>query len=248
MKNPIAVPELRELLSASDATELNAFVEAVHPATVADLLGALEAEEVRAALGRMNPERRGSVFAHFDLDIQAALAESMHRNELAEILTWMSPDERVDLISELPEELQESVLPALAHAEREEVRRLGAYEDGTAGSVMTSDYATLAPHLTARDAIEALRRVAPDKETIYYAYVVDAERRLIGMISLRDLIVAAPHRRIEDLMKREFISARVGDDLEEVARKIAKYDLLALPVVVDRDVMVGIVTSASRGC
>jgi len=242
MKNPVLIPELRELLEAGDQAELRDFCASVHPATIAELLGALSSVEAWQILSLLDPDARAEIFGHFDLDIQVDLAETLSRRELVEIVSHMSSDERADLFNELPEEVQDTLMPALAHAEREDIRRLASYEEGTAGAVMTSDYATISPSLTAREAIDLLRRVAPDKETIYVSYIVDADRRLIGHLSLRDLILASPGRRVADLMNHETITATVDEDQEVVARKIAKFDLLALPVVDASGVLVGIVT------
>ncbi len=184
---------------------------------------------------------RSEIFCHIDHNLQAEIIGSLRREEVARLLAEMSPDDRADLFKRLPEYLRESVLPALAHAEREDIRRLSAYKEGTTGAVMTSDYATLAPQLTASQAIDRLREVAPDKETIYYAYVVDEHRKLLGFVSLKDLLVARREARVGDIMHVEVIFARVKDDQEDIARKIQKYDLIALPVLED-DVLVGIVT------
>lgn len=133
-------------------------------------------------------------------------------------------------------------MPALAQAEREDIRRLTSYAEGTAGAIMTSEYATLPPNATAGSAIEHLRQVAPNKETIYYSYVLDENRRLLGYISLRDLIVARRDAKVRDLMHESVIFAHTGEDQEEAARKIQKFDLIALPVVNDDNAMVGIIT------
>ena len=154
----------------------------------------------------------------------------------------MSPDERADLFNRLPHDQQETLLPALAQAEREDIRKLASYPEGTAGAVMTSDYATLPPDLTAREALERLRLAAPDKETIYYAYVVDEARRLAGVVSLRDLILAESSARVADIMDTNVIHARAEDSRADVARKIAKYDLIALPIINGGDALVGIGT------
>lgn len=154
----------------------------------------------------------------------------------------MAPDDRADLFKRMTEEKQEAVLPALAHAEREDIRRLSAYEEGTAGSVMTSDYAMLPAHITAAQAIDRLRREAPNKETIYYAYVVDENRKLIGSVSLKDLILSRANATIGEIMQTEVLFTRIHDDQEDAVRKIQKYDLIALPVVNDRDFLVGIIT------
>ncbi len=155
----------------------------------------------------------------------------------------MSPDDRVDLLKRIPEERREAIMPAMAMAEREDIRRLSAYREGSAGAVMTSDYATLTSELTAAQAIERLRKEAPDKETIYYAYVLDNERHLIGFVSLKDLILARFHTRGSAPSCTGTSSIRqVDDDQEEAARKIQKYDLIALPVVNDAGALVGIIT------
>jgi magnesium transporter len=242
VKNPLLIPELRELLAGDRQEELRSFLTAVHPATAAELLGPLAPDELRSVLQLADPAPRATIFGYLELDVQVELAELLGRAELATIVAHMSADERADLVQRMPEALREALLPALAHADREDIRRLASYRDGTAGSVMTSDYATIPADVTAAQAIEWLRRVAPDKETIYVAYVVDAAGRLIGHVSLRTLIVANSDRPIASLMNEQTVVANVSEDQEEVARKIAEYDLLALPVVDGDGRLVGIVT------
>jgi magnesium transporter len=242
MKNPILVPELRELLAAGREQEILDFATAVHPATVADLVAPLRPAEAWRVLQLVAAPLRASIFGYFELDVQVEVAALLTRRELAELVSQMSADDRVDLFHRLPESARTQLLPALAHAEREDIRRLAAYAPGTAGAVMTSDYATLSPEMTAGSAIEHLRRIAPDTETIYVAYIVDAERRLVGHVSLRSLILAPPERIVADLMTEETIFVRVDEDQEEVARRISSYDLLAIPVVDGEMRLVGIVT------
>jgi magnesium transporter len=130
----------------------------------------------------------------------------------------------------------------VAKADREDIRRLLSYPDDSAGAVMTSDYATLPPGITVQEALHRLRQQAPDRETIYYIYVVDGERHLIGFVSLRDLILAKPSSLIRDIMKGEVVSVRVDQDQEVVARQLAKFDFIAIPVVDDLNRITGIVT------
>jgi magnesium transporter len=242
MKNPILAPELRELIEKNDNKALQSFCASVHPASVAEFLGALSGPEIWRVLTPLEPRLRAEIFGSLDQEIQVELAESLKRQDLAQIVTHMSADERVDLLKRLPEDKQETLMPVLAQVEREDIRRLFSYAEGTAGAVMTSDYATLSPDQTVQEALAKLRQEAPDKETIYYSYVVDSDRRLIGFLSLKDLILARPAKRIEDLMHRDLIYAKVSDDQEEAAQKIAKYDLIALPVVNGNNVLVGIIT------
>ncbi len=241
-KNPLLVPELREMLAAGNDKALQDFCKAGHPTVVAELISALSEEEAWAVLRHADLPLRAEIFSEVNDDLQVAMVASLRRDEIARILTEMPHDERADLFKLLPEDRKQAVLPALAQAEREDIRRLTAYEEGTAGAVMTSDYATLSPHLTASQAVERLREIAPDKETIYYAYVVDENRKLLGFVSLKDLILALREARVSEIMHRDVIFVRTGDDQEEAARKVQKYDLIALPVLNGGDALVGIIT------
>lgn len=242
MENQLLAPELKEIIEKKDEAALKTFCTSLHPAAVAEFLGALSSQEVWQILSMLEPRLQAEIFGSLDQHLQEEMAESLKRKDLAQIVTHMSADERVDLLKRLPEEKQETLFPVLAQAEREDIRRLSSYEEGTAGAVMTSEYATLSPEQTVQEAIAKLRLEAPDKETIYYSYVVDSSRRLIGFISLKDLILARPDRRIESLMHRDLIFALTGDDQEDAAQKIAKYDLIALPVVNGSNVLMGIIT------
>ncbi len=234
--------ELQDQLAAGTTQTLRELCDNTHAATIADALEPLPTHEAWQILARIDPINRAEIFSHLDDVTQVQMAESVKRQEMAQILAFMSPDERVDLLKHLPENKREALLPGLAQAEREDIRRLAAHEEGTAGSAMTSDYVTLSPDLTASEAIAKLRVEAPDKETIYYCYVIDGQRKLIGFVSLKDLILAWPGKRIDELMQTEVIFSRDTDDRETAARQIAKYDLIALPVVNEADELVGIIT------
>jgi len=234
--------EIQTLLETKQTDQLGQLLGTSHPATIAETISGLTPEQIWQVLGVVGDEQRAEVFSHLDADLQSATALSLSRAQLVGLLTHMSPDDRVDLFKRIPEEQAESVLPALAQAEREDIRKLAAYPEGSAGSIMTSEYATLPVQISAGEAIAKLRREAPDKETIYYSYVVDEGRHLIGLVTLKDLILARPEMTVEQIMQREVIQATVLEDQEEAARKISRYDLLALPVVNEKGVLVGIVT------
>jgi len=241
MKN-LLVPELRELLADGDAEKMREFCQATHPVFIADFLSGLTTDEIREFLPCTEARTRAGIFGYLEIDHQLELAARMSRTELADIVSNMSHDERVDFIKKLPESETDILMPAIAQAEREDIRKLASYPEGTAGAVMTSDYAHLSPELTVAESIERLRLEAPDAETIYYAYVLDSRRRLAGFVSLKDLILSPPFKRVEEVMHPDVIFARVDEDQEEVARKIEKYDLLAIPVINGGDALVGIVT------
>ena len=242
MKNLLLVPELRELLANGDTEGLREFCLSTHPASIAEFLSGLSTEEVKTVLSCADLHTGALVFGYLDIDHQLSLSATMERSELADIISNMSHDERADLIKRLPEDEMQFLMPAIAKAEREDIRKLASYPEGTAGAVMTSDYASLSPDLTVREAIEKLRMEAPDRETIYYAYILDDKRRLAGFVSLKDLILSRANQQVADVMHEDVIFARVDEDQEDVARKIEKYDLLAVPVVNGGGALVGIVT------
>ncbi|HHN46025.1 MAG TPA: magnesium transporter [Planctomycetes bacterium] len=242
MKNPLLAPELREYIANDDAGGLREFCEQVHPAAFADFLTGLEPDEMWQVLKRLTSKQRVAVFNEIDADFQTEIAILLRRDELGTLVTDMPPDDRVDFLKRMPEEKRDAILPALAQAEREDIKRLSAYPEGTAGAIMTTEYAAIRPDITAAEAIGKLRHEAPDKETIYYAYVLDESRKLVGFISLKDLILARPDVRVADIMHGDVISAAVDEDQEAAARKLQKFDLIALPVVDAAGRLVGIIT------
>jgi magnesium transporter len=173
---------------------------------------------------------------------QIELVKAGDRAHLGPLIEWMAPDNRDDLLRELDPELVEEILPLVAKAERHDIRMLLSCPEGSAGSLMTTEYASLPADITAGEAITRLRSQAPNSESIYYIYVLDAERRLLGFVSLRDLILAKPMALVADLMQRDPISVRVEEPRERVVEKLARFDFIAIPVVDDRNRLVGIVT------
>jgi len=242
MRNPLLLPDLRELIHGGEDAALREFLGDQHPGRVAEFIEDLPDGDGDAVFRILDPRERAEVLSYFENDEQNRLVESMPPKEAAELLRVMSHDERAALVNRLDEDFVDEVMPNLAQAEREDIRRLAGYEPGTAGAVMTTDYVILPAHVTVREALERLRHEAPDRETIYYCYVVDHHRRLIGFVSLKRLILARRSAVIEEIMQRDVIFARVDDDQEPVAQTIDKYDLLALPIVDAEERLVGIVT------
>lgn len=233
-------------LSLSMAAEQQQFEQAINqvedlrPIDVADVLALIESTLARQLLERL--PNRSTIFSYLEPDIQVAMAHEFPRASLARIVGEMPADERTDLYKHLNQEQRDALLPALAQAKREDIRRLSAYEERTAGALMTSDYATLDPQMTVAEALDALRLEAPDAETIYHAYVIDDERKLLGVVSLRVLILASPEQIISDIMVSSIVSSDVNDDQEDVAKTVARYDLIALPITDANGALVGIVT------
>jgi magnesium transporter len=242
MHDPLLLPELREMLIENDAQAMQEFCEVFHPGVVAENLEALSTAECWSVLSHTDLRRRVEVFEFFALSRQMELVATLDKKDLSALLETMASDDRVALLKNMDQEKLELLLPLIAHAERGDIRKLLSYPEHSAGSIMTTDYASLPEVVTVRDALAQLRLQAPDRETIYYVYVIDDARHLHGFITLRKLFLARPDALVSDLMDKDVISVRVDDDQEVVANKIARYDFIAMPVVDDQGRLVGIVT------
>ena len=242
LRNPLLVPDLRELIRAGETSALSEFLVDHHPGHVAEIIEDLGDDEGDMALTLLPDRTRAEVMSYVDPERQVRVVERMAPADAASLLHLMSHDDRAHLVNRLDEDRADEILRNLAQAEREDIRQLASYEPGTAGSSMTTDYATLPPGLTVREALDRLRREAPDRETIDYSYVVDPDHKLLGIVPLKRLILARPLAKVEEIMQKDVISGRVDEDREAVARKVDKYDLFAIPILDASDMLVGIVT------
>lgn len=202
-------------------------------------------EELPAALSLLDilsAERAANVLGYLPGESQLEVVGELGDTQVLKLLEEMGSDERADLFNLLDEDRREALLRRMAHQEREDLKRLASYEEGTAGAIMTSDYVAIASGMTVSQAMMRVRQTAPDAETVYQLYVLDSEGHLIGTMSLRQLMVARPGALVDDIMIKDVISTPVDEEQEEVARIVARYDLLALPVIDHDGRMVGIVT------
>ncbi|MCH7685285.1 MAG: magnesium transporter [Planctomycetes bacterium] len=242
MYHPLLLPDLRIMLDEDDKQGLAEFCEVLYPAVTAEVLEGLETDEIWQVLSHCDLNRQVEIFEFMSLPRQLELVETRDRKQLSGLLEEMSPDDRADLLARLDKEKVEELLPLIAQAERSDIRKLLSYPEDSAGSIMTTEYASLAEEITVREALDRLRSQAPDRETIYYVYILDEDRRLHGFTSLRDLILAKPDTKLADIMQRGVISVRVDDDQEFVAQEMARYDFLAIPVIDNQNHLVGIIT------
>lgn len=242
MNTAILQEKIRGFLAGQDALELKLLVQSLHPSVTADALEAFSAAEADYVLGLLDTRERADLFGFFPRERQLLLLEEMEEKIATELITYLSHDERVDLLDELPEERKDTLIKKLASKEREDVRRLDAYEEGQIGSIMTSDYVALDPKMTIAQALERVRLEAPDAETIYYAFVLDSARHLVGVLSLKHLILAKPQSLVEQVMRPQVIALHTRAPVEEAVRELQKADLIALPVLDREGKMVGIVT------
>ena len=236
-------PEIQEILNEPDAFELirDAFGD-MHPYDIFSLIEDLENPEIAACIKALGVSLGTRVFQQFDNERKLQIIDCSDKESRANILEEMATDDRVDFVKYLPEERRDEILPLVARAERHDIKKLLSYKENTAGAILTTEYASLSSETLVKDAIDKLRQQAFDSETIYYVYVIDNDRRLLGSVTLREIILAPANKTIEEIMNRNIISASVNDEKGHMAKLLADYDLLAIPIVEEGEKLVGIVT------
>lgn len=218
-------------------------ISELHPADVAEIISDMNKLESGQLLEALNMEQLADTLEEVETEFQADLVENMSNEKVADLLEEMEPDEAADLLAELPEERSRDLLALMNKEDSDEMQKLLSYDEDSAGGIMTTEYACVPPNVTAEDAIRILRETATDAETLYYVYVTDTSDHLLGVFSLSNLIFANPSARVEEFMEDRVKSVTLDDDQEEVAQVITKYDLIAIPVVDENNVMHGIVTA-----
>lgn len=217
-------------------------LDKLHPADLADILEDLDYKKRTDFIEDLDVETVAEAVAEMEADTQMEILEHLDSRQAAEILQEMPPDEAADLLGELTEEKSDELLKLMEPEEAQEVRELMEHAEGTAGALMTTEYIALPPELTVAEAFPRLRKLAAEAETIYYLYILGEDETLLGVVSLRDLLVAEPETRLQDLMQTRIISVTCEDTNEQVTDLIDKYALLALPVVDEGGKLEGIIT------
>jgi magnesium transporter len=242
--NTLFLPELREMLAEDRTDELREFCTALHPARTAEFMEGLDDEETWRVLQHAQPTLQAEVFQYFPVDRQIELIATQDEKQIAVLVTQLPADDAVDLLRKVPEDRVDAILALVPAPDRRDIRRLQTFPEGTAGAMMTTEVACLAETLTVRQALDELSRQAERLETIYYIYVVDTTNHLRGVVSGRLLIsaIGRPETTLADLMKTDVVSVKVHDDQEQVAQKVAFYNIMAIPVVDDANHMMGIIT------
>ena len=223
-------PTLRDILSI------------MNPADLASLFEDLEQEKLPLLFRLLPKELAAETFVEMDGDAQEMLIRGFSDSELKEVLDELYVDDAVDLVEEMPANVVKRILRQTDPDTRKLINEILKYPDDCAGSIMTTEYVNLRPGMTVEEAIKHIRRTGVDKETIYTCYVTEPNRKLIGFVSIRTLLISQDDDRIGDIMDENVISVHTLDDQEEVAQKFNKYDFVALPVVDQEGRLVGIVT------
>ena len=235
------VEKIEDLLSRKQYAPLRDLLLPLEAADIAALCGEL-GEKVPLVFRLLPKELAAEVFVELDSDQQELLIQSFSNTELKEVLDELYLDDTVDIVEEMPANVVKRILRHSDPEMRKSINEILKYPDDSTGSIMTTEFVDLKETMTVEDALKRIRRTGPDKETINICYVIDEQRHLIGVLSIRTLLLAEEDDVIGDIMERNFICVQTLDDQESTARALSKYDFLALPVVDTETLLVGIVT------
>jgi magnesium transporter len=218
-------------------------ISELHPADLAEIVSDLSRDEGSKLLQSLDDKTLADTLEEVEPDFQASLVEEMPDERVADVLEEMSPDEAADLLAELPENRSKDLLNLMEKDEAEDVRKLLTYPIDSAGGIMNTEFVAVPQEYTASQTVEHLRKIAEDAETVYYIYVTDEAGHLNGVFSLRNLVLAQPTTQVWEFMEKRVVSVGLKDSQDEAAQVVAKYNLLALPVVDDQNRIQGIITA-----
>lgn len=242
-RNKILVESIKRLLRRDATSHLRKIVNKTHAADLSVVFRSLSLSNQRKLFAMIkNTQQKGVLFSELDEDILSNLIEGMEIDELVEIMERMPADDVADIIGQLPKEKSDTILEKMKKEGSEEVEGLLRYDDDSAGGIMLPDFIALKEDTTAKEAIESLQKEHLDVEMPFYLYVVDDHGRLVGVSSLRQLVVVHPETPLKQFMTTDVFSVQTGMEQEEVAKIVARYDILAVPVVDSTNKLVGIVT------
>ncbi len=234
--------DLITMLDEKHYTDFRRELSELNPVDAADFFYELPPKRIPTVFKLLDKNTAADVFAELDVDAQERIITAMTDRELSVIIEDLALDDAVDMLEELPANIVRRIMKSATPETRVDINRLLAYPEDSAGSLMTAEFIDLRAEMTCAEAIDHIRRTGIDKETVYVAYVTDAHRMLEGIVPLKELLFASPHELIRDIMDPDVICASTMDEPEAVAQTIAKYDMLALPIVDREGRLVGIVT------
>ncbi|OGR27425.1 MAG: magnesium transporter MgtE [Desulfuromonadales bacterium GWD2_54_10] len=214
----------------------------MHPADLADIIENIPIRNIRTVLDSIDAETTGDTIYELEADLRNVVINQLNDEQVTDILEEMEPDEAADVLSDLPEKKAQELLDMMDQEDAEDIQELLEHEEDSAGGLMTPDYLRLTSQITIGRALELLKECADEVETIYYGYIVDAEDRLEGVVSLKQLIMNPPETLITDVMEENVKFVHIDAEPEDMLETLAKYDLIAVPVLDEEDRMAGIVT------
>jgi magnesium transporter len=241
--NSLVGPEIGELLEQRRFDRLRAALLELEPADVADLVEGLEQDQAALVFRLLPRDLATEVFSHLEPDRQQSLIASLGTERVAALINELDPDDRTALLEEMPAEVAQRLIALLTPAERSVTQSILGYPEESVGRLMTPDYVRVKAEWTIARALDHIRKYGRDAETVNVIYVIDEGRRLIDDLHIRQFLFAQPQQTVESLMDRKVVSIPATDDREEAVRLMQHYDLIALPVVDSRGILVGIVTA-----
>ena len=236
---PLSSPHLLRLKIAQNRLSL------LHPADLADIIEELDIHKRSEVFQSLDVETAAEALEETDPKIQVRLIENLNLAKASDIIEEMSPSEAADLLGDLPKERAEGILKEMEKEVAEDVKGLLVHHEEKAGGLMTTAFPSLPPRATAREALELLRQEAENLDVIYYVYVTDEDEHLLGVVSLRDLLMAAPQTHLSDMMDPRMVSVKVEEEKEEIANLFGKYGFKAIPVVGEDQRIKGVITFKS---
>ena len=234
--------EVVELLASKQYTKLRQYLAELNDADIAGLLEELQEEDMLKVFRILPKDLAADVFSYLDVDNQQLIITSMSDKEAANLIDNLMADDAADLLEEMPANIVKKLLANASTETRRDINHLLRYPEDSAGSIMTVEYVDLKESLNVRQAIERIRKVGVDSETINICYVLDAQRKLVGTVALRYLLLSDGDEIIGDIMHENVIAINTLMDQEEVAKQFKKYDFTAMPVVDNENRLVGIIT------
>lgn len=236
------VEKILELLESKKIAELHALLESMNSADIPSVFEELDDEKIVVIYRLLSKDMAAEVFVELDSDMQEKLINSLTDKELKAVISDLFMDDTVDLIEEMPANVVKRILKAEKPEDRKLINELLKYPEDSAGSIMTTEFIDLKENMTVEDAIERIRATGDDVESIYTCYVLTLKRKLLGVVYLKDIILAKKGTLVKDIMDENFIKAYTLEDQEEVANKFDKYDETSIPVVDNENRLVGIIT------
>jgi len=239
----ILLDNIRNMIQEQAYSDMERLIEELHPADLADLVEHLESDEMLAVFTLLTPERAGEVLKEISAPIQEKIAHELDDQTITQILNELNSDDATDIFSYLPRERAQTIIRLVQPDVSEELQKLLSYETDTAGGIMALEFVSVNANSTIQEAVETIRKKREEVENLYYVWVIDDFGKLVGVVSMKDLVLEPQDKKINDIMNSDVISVDAGTDQEEVARIAKQYDLTHIPVVTAQHKLIGRITN-----
>ena len=242
LENKLEVEEVVNLIENKKINELKKYLERINGADFPTIFEELDEEDILVVFRLLNKERAAEIFTELDSDLQEKLINSFSDVELKNVVDKLFMDDTVDIIEEMPSNVVKRILRSVDEKDRKVINEILNYPEDSAGSIMTTEFIDLKEEMNVAEAFEKIKKIGLKKETVYNSYILDKNRKLIGVIDIKDLLLADRNQKLKEIMDTNVITVTTHDDREDVTKIFDKYDYVALPVVDKEGRLVGIVT------